>query len=65
MIHLLAEDAQALDCVTEVENARDILRRGTSAERQRVVFTEAMKEHGNEERALKQVVQMLVEQFCG
>ena len=65
LILLLSEDAKALDCVTEIENARDILRRGTSAERQRIVFSDAMKEHGDEELALKQVVKMLVDQFCG
>ncbi|MEX0343719.1 MAG: carboxylate-amine ligase [Rhizobiaceae bacterium] len=64
LLRLLAEDAEALDCVDEVHNARDILKRGTSAERQRAVYTETLEKTGNENKALKEVVRLLVEEFA-
>ncbi len=63
LIRLIAEDAEALDCVSEINNARDILERGTSAERQRAVYHETMERSGDENLALKEVVRMLVGQF--
>ena len=64
LIHLLAQDAESLDCMTEIENARDILKRGTSAERQRTVYKESLAKSGDEKEALRQVVKMLVDQFA-
>ncbi|MEZ5812035.1 MAG: carboxylate-amine ligase [Rhizobiaceae bacterium] len=63
LIELLTEDAEALNCVREINNARDILNRGTSAERQRAVYEQALAFTGDKQKALKEVVAMLVEQF--
>ena len=38
LIELVREDAERLNCVAEVEHAREIVRRGTSAQRQLAVF---------------------------
>ncbi len=60
LLALIHEDAVALDCLQEVEHARTILRRGTSAHRQVRVWEDA-KAHGASEReALKAVVDWLV-----
>ena len=56
------EDAIALDCLAEIEHAREIVRRGTSAHRQLTVY-EAAKAHGATEReALCAVVDWLVQE---
>jgi glutamate---cysteine ligase / carboxylate-amine ligase len=54
------EDAQALDCVREVEHARVILQRGTSAHRQLGVFREARSGGASPREALRAVVEFLV-----
>ncbi len=60
IIDLVHEDAEILGCVEEVEHAREILRRGTSADQQLLVFNEAIA-HGAEEReALQAVVDFLI-----
>lgn len=63
LIRLVGEDAEALRCVDEVNNARNILSGGTSAERQRAVYSKSLTETGDENAALKAVVAMLVEQY--
>ncbi len=63
LIDLLAGDAEALGCSRELENARKIVKRGTSAERQREVYNKAISAGQSEESALKDVVAMLVGQF--
>jgi len=60
MIELVRPDAEALDCVTQVEHARTICRRGTSADRQLAVYREALAEGATEEEALQAVVQSLI-----
>ena len=60
LIDLIREDAEALDCLTEVEHARTILRRGTSAHRQVHVWEEAKKRGATEREALAAVVDWLV-----
>lgn len=60
MIQLVAEDAEALDCRREVEAARDILKRGTSAHRQRAAFAAALARGADKPTALKDVVDALV-----
>jgi glutamate---cysteine ligase / carboxylate-amine ligase len=60
LIDLVREDAEALDCLADVEHARTILSRGTSAHRQMRVWEEA-KTHGASKReALAAVVDWLV-----
>ena len=62
MIAMLKEDAIALDCVQEVEHARTILSRGTSAHRQVRVYDEAKASGASEREALIAVVDWLVKE---
>lgn len=62
MIELVMPDAEALDCVNEVNSAREILKRGNSALRQRQVYEAAVENQSSLTDALKQVVDMLVEE---
>ncbi len=61
IIGLVRQDAETLDCVAEVENARDILRRGTSADRQMRVYHEAIAAGADHAEALVAVVDYLIE----
>jgi carboxylate-amine ligase len=63
LIELIAEDAEALDCVAEVNAARDILTAGTSADQQRGVFEQAKASGADKEEALNAVVQHLIDEF--
>lgn len=60
IIELVRPDAEALDCVDEVEHARTICRRGTSADRQLAVYQEALEDGASDDEALKAVVDALV-----
>ncbi len=62
LFDLLRPDAERLDCVAEIENARDIIERGTSAHRQIAVYDEAMEGGAGKQEALKAVVDWLVEE---
>jgi carboxylate-amine ligase len=62
IIVLVREDAEFFGCTAEVEHAREILRRGTSAHRQRAVFAQALEGGASREDALKAVVDMLIEE---
>ena len=62
IFELVRPDAERLDCVAEIEHARVILKRGTSAHRQIAVFDEAMKGGAGKQEALKAVVDWLVEE---
>jgi carboxylate-amine ligase len=62
IIALVREDAEFFGCTAEVEHAREILRRGTSAHRQRAVFAQALEGGASREDALKAVVDMLIEE---
>jgi carboxylate-amine ligase len=59
---LVREDAQYFDCVAEVEHARTILDRGTSAHWQIRTFQEAIAGGASEDDAFKAVVDMLVKE---
>lgn len=61
-IELVMEDAEHLGCVAEIENAREIMARGTSADQQRAVYEEQLAAGASEQDALKAVVDMLVEE---
>jgi carboxylate-amine ligase len=63
LIELIAEDAKALDCVAEVEAARDVLTTGTSADQQRRVFEQAKASGADKQEALNAVVQLLISDF--
>ncbi len=59
---LLAEDAAALGCTRELAAAMDILSRGTSSERQRRTYREALENGADADEALKAVVDRLIEE---
>lgn len=60
LIDLTREEAQALGCLAEVERARGILRRGTSAQRQLQVYRDALHAGMDKDAALKAVVDWLI-----
>lgn len=60
MLSLTAEDAEALDCVTEVARAREILQHGTSAHRQISNYQQALQAGKDKQQALIYVVDELI-----
>jgi carboxylate-amine ligase len=62
VLAIVAEDAEALGCVSQVAHARTILERGTSAHRQLAAFAEALAAGASEPEALRVVVDRLVEE---
>jgi carboxylate-amine ligase len=62
---LIREDAEHFGCVVEVEHARAILQRGTSAHRQLQAYQEALASGASEKQALAAVVDMLVRETVG
>src|SRR5690606_37459345 len=66
IIAITAEDAAALQCEQEVAHTREIVRRGTSADRQLVLYRQAIADGVGEEAALVKVVdQVLQETLSG
>ena len=62
IIEFIREDAEHFGCVDEVEHARTIVARGTSAHWQLETFHKAVAEGADDHEALKRVVDMLVEE---
>jgi carboxylate-amine ligase len=60
LLGLLREDAEALGCRAELEHARTILARGTSADRQVAEFGRLVAAGASSEEALRGVVDHLV-----
>ncbi len=60
IIGLVSEHAEALDCLKEVEHARKIVSRGTSAHRQLAIFNQACGAGAGKQEALNQVVDFLI-----
>ena len=60
LLVLIREDAERLGCVSDVEHAREILKWGTSAQRQLKVYREALEGGATPEDALRQVVDSLI-----
>ncbi|MEM8795192.1 MAG: carboxylate-amine ligase [Pseudomonadota bacterium] len=60
LIDLVREDAEALDCVREVEYIRTIVKDGTSADRQRKLYLEMLETGAEQHEALKAVVDQLI-----
>ena len=60
LVELVRPDAEALDCVAEVEHTRTICERGSSADRQLAVYHGALQEGATEDEALKAVVDTLI-----
>jgi carboxylate-amine ligase len=59
LIELVRPDAVALGCVAEVEHARQIVRRGTSAHRQGTIYDAARRAGASEREAMRAVVEWL------
>ncbi len=62
LFELVAEDADHFGTTAEVEHARIILKRGTSADRQLARFEEAKALGGDDHAALVAVVDEIVEE---
>ena len=62
VIDLLREDADALGCIREVEHARDIVARGTSAQHQVEIYNRSIASGADVNEALQAVVDWLVEE---
>ena len=60
MIGMLQEEASALGCVKEVQHARTILDRGTSACNQLEVYAQSRGQGADEQEAMNAVVDWLV-----
>jgi carboxylate-amine ligase len=60
IVELVREDAEALDCLEEVEHALEIARDGTSAQRQLNTYTSAIADGASEREALIAVVDDLI-----
>jgi carboxylate-amine ligase len=60
LIELVSRDADELGCTAEVEHAREIVARGTSADRQLQVYREAQGAGADNEEALRAVVDLLI-----
>jgi carboxylate-amine ligase len=60
LLGMVREDAEALGCVPEVEHARTIVARGTSADRQVAHFGRLLGEGASREEALQGVVDHLI-----
>jgi carboxylate-amine ligase len=65
LLGLLREDAEALGCRPEIEHARSIVARGTSADRQVACFEQLVAQGASREDALKGVVDHLVRETVG
>ncbi|MGI9498811.1 MAG: carboxylate-amine ligase [Geminicoccaceae bacterium] len=62
IIELVQIEAARWGCLAEVEHARTILKRGTSADRQLDVFTRAKAAGADQEEACRQVVDWLIDE---
>jgi carboxylate-amine ligase len=62
LIEILAPEAARLGCVPEVEHIREIVKRGTSADRQLAVYEKALAEGKDGRGALEKVVDFLIEE---
>lgn len=60
LIQLVEHDSAVLGCADEVEDARAILKRGTSAHRQLAIFREAREAGAEPPEALRRVVDFLI-----
>ena len=60
LLVLLREDAEALGCVAEMEHARTIVARGTSADRQVACFEKLIATGTSRDEALKGLVDHLI-----
>jgi carboxylate-amine ligase len=62
LVEILRPHAEALGCVSEIEHARTIVRRGTSADQQLRIYNAALAQGSGEHEAQVKVVDWLIEQ---
>lgn len=62
LIDMLRPDAEHFGCVAELEAAREVLARGTSAHRQVAVYRQALDDGADEAEALRRVVMWLIDE---
>jgi carboxylate-amine ligase len=62
LLEMLRPDAEALDCVAEIEGLREILKRGTSAHRPLGIYEAALRDGATEQEALRAVTRWLIEE---
>jgi glutamate---cysteine ligase / carboxylate-amine ligase len=65
VVAMVADDAQALGCSHHLAGMEDILKRGTSADRQIAIFTDRIGQGQSREEALGGVVEWLAAESCG
>jgi glutamate---cysteine ligase / carboxylate-amine ligase len=65
LLALVRSDAEALGCLAEVESARGIVSRGTSADRQEAVYQAQLAAGASQAEALKAVVAAIAEETVG
>jgi glutamate---cysteine ligase / carboxylate-amine ligase len=65
LLALVRSDAEALGCLAEVEAARSIVARGTSADRQEALYHARLAEGADQAEALKAVVAAIAEETVG
>lgn len=63
LIDIVSPYADELGCLHEVQSACQILKEGTSSQRQAAVFHKALESGAEDEEALKQVVRSLISEF--
>jgi len=63
LFNLIAQDAEALGSTAEIENARAIISKGTSATRQRAAYQSAIDAGQDRSAALRAVVSHLIEEY--
>ncbi len=63
LLDLIAEDAEALECIAEASRARDILAQGTSADRQRDIHARARADGASESEAMDAVLRHLIDEY--
>ena len=62
ILELIEVDALSLDCVEEVRQAREIVKRGTSAHQQIEIYEDARNNGADKTEALRKVVDFLIEE---
>jgi carboxylate-amine ligase len=63
LIDLVMPEAVVLGCAKELASAREIVERGTGADRQLEVYHKAIEDGADNEEALKEVVRLLISDF--
>jgi carboxylate-amine ligase len=64
LLAIVRDDAVELDCLAEVEHARAILKRGTSAHQQLDIYQSARRQGATDSEALSAVVGWLAKTTC-